>query len=274
MDRTEQGTLAERVASIAWYHTFDLPGGIVTPGIYDHRRVAAKVPFPDLTGKRCLDVASSDGFWAFEMARRGAASVTSVDLSDASRQDWQGPLGAVDRTAGTGRAAEAFAIVRDATGLDVERRDSSVYDLSPADLGTFDFVFMGNVLLHLSDPGRALRAVHSVTGGQFLSYEMVLLWLSIVRPRRPMGHLWHTDDAQWWTPNMAAHRRLVRAAGFEIERAGGPLLQPFGTHLPSWPSRPLDLRTHGVRATAAYWLGVRRFGVPTSWVLARPVAAP
>jgi tRNA (mo5U34)-methyltransferase len=204
------------------------------------------------------------------MARRGAASVTSVDLADAARQDWQGHIPAAAVEAGTGRAARAFGIVRDATGLQVDRIDASVYDLDPDQLGRFDFVFMGNVLLHLSDPARALRAVRSVTEGQFLSYEMVLLALSILRPRTPMGQLWHTDDARWWTPNIAAHRRLVRAASFEIEKAGGPLLQPFGEHLPAWPKGNLDLRTHGIRATAAYWLFLRRFGVPTSWVLARP----
>ncbi len=263
--------LRRRVDALDWYHTFDLPGGIVTPGIYDHRTAAAKVPFPDLRGKRCLDAASSDGFWAFEMARRGATSVVSVDLADASRQDWQGPVARMDTARGTGRAAAAFAVVAEATGLEVERVDRSVYDLSPEDLGQFDLVFMGNVLLHLSDPGRALRAVASVTSGQLLSYEMVLLGLSMLRPRTPMAQLWHTNDARWWTTNMAGHRRLVEAAGFEIDARGGPLLQPFGSHLPAWPSRPLELRTHGVRATLAYWLFLRRFGVPTSWVLASPI---
>jgi tRNA (mo5U34)-methyltransferase len=263
-----------RVDSIAWYHTFDLPGGIVTPGIYDHRRAAAKVPFPSLAGKRCLDAASSDGFWAFEMARRGAAEVVSLDLSDASRQDWQGYPGQSHDTSGSGRAAQAFQIVRDATGLDVERRDGSVYDLSPRDYGQFDFVFMGNILLHLSDPARALKAVHTVTSGQLLSYELVLLTMSILRPRTPRAQLWHTDDARWWTPNMAAHRRLIAAAGFEIERSGGPLLQPFGAHLARWPSRrATGIRTHGLRAASAYWLFVRQFGAPTAWVLARPIAA-
>jgi SAM-dependent methyltransferase len=265
--------LRRAVDALDWYHTFDLPGGIVTPGIYDHRRAARKVPFPDLTGKRCLDAASSDGFWAFEMARRGAASVVSVDLADATRQDWQGPAGRHDIGAGTGRAAAAFAVVNEATGLGVERVDASVYDLSPDELGTFDLVFMGNVLLHLSDPSRALRAVGSVTDGQLLSYEMVLLGLSLVRPRTPMARLWHTDDARWWTTNMAGHRRLVQSAGFHLDQVGGPLFQPFGTHLPAWPRHGLGVKEHGLRAALSYWLFLRRFGVPTSWVLASPVRA-
>ncbi len=269
-DDAAGAALRERVAQLAWYHTFELPHGVVTPGTYDHRRVAGKVPFPPLQGLRCLDVASSDGFWAVEMARRGAAEVVSVDLADMTKLDWQGAPSAVDRSPGTGRAAEAFAIVTEALGIDIERRDLSVYDLSPDEVGRFDFVFMGNVLLHLSDPGRALRAVCSVTTGRFLSYEMIQLILSIMRPRTPLGQLWHLDDARWWTPNLAGHRRLVEAGGFTIERAGGPLLQPFGDHLAAWPRSRADLRGFGVGAQLSYWLFLRRFGAPTSWVLARP----
>lgn len=272
-DDSSGAALQARVDQILWYHTFDLPHGVVTPGTYDHRRAAEKVPFPPLEGMRCLDVASSDGFWAVEMAKRGAAEVVSVDLADMTKLDWQGGPSTADHSPGTGRAAEAFAIVTDALGLDIERRDLSVYELSPDEVGRFDFVFMGNVLLHLSDPGRALSAVRSVTRGLFLSYEMIQLLLTLMRPRTPLGQLWHLDDARWWTPNLAGHRRLVEAGGFVIERAGHPLLQPFGDHLAAWPRSWSDLRAFGLGAQLSYWLFLRRFGVPTSWVLARPTGS-
>jgi tRNA (mo5U34)-methyltransferase len=81
--------LADRVAELSWYHTIDLPGGIVTPGQFDTRGAVAHVPLPaSLEGARCLDVGTWDGFWAFEMERRGAASVTAIDLDDAARWDW------------------------------------------------------------------------------------------------------------------------------------------------------------------------------------------
>src|SRR5258708_262994 len=68
--------LAERVARVKWYHTMELPGGIVTPGRYDTRAVPRRLPFPaSLTGMRCLDVGTADGFWAFEMERRDAHEV-------------------------------------------------------------------------------------------------------------------------------------------------------------------------------------------------------
>jgi hypothetical protein len=66
-----------------WYHSLDLAPGVVTPGMFDHRPHLARYPLPpDLSGKRCLDVGTMDGFWAFEMERRGAASVVAIDLDD------------------------------------------------------------------------------------------------------------------------------------------------------------------------------------------------
>ena len=265
--------LRRRVEAIDWYHTFDLPGGITTRGLFDHRKVVHKLPIPaSLAGLRCLDAASSDGFFAFELARRGAAEVVSVDLADASRQDWQRPpLDPAKRSRGTDRAATAFAIVRDATGLDVERVDRSLYDLDPADLGTFDFVFLGNILLHLADPARALRAIRSVTrpGGTLLSFEAVSMPMTLLRPRTPVAQLWHEDHAQWWTPNVAGHRRLLHAGGWDVVRAGGPLFQPLGAAKPRWPRRiprtPREL---------TYWLFTRRFGGATAWALAHPAELP
>jgi hypothetical protein len=71
---THDTTLAERVAAIPWYHTFDFPGGLSTQGFFDLRGIPARLPIPpDLTGKRCLDVASADGFFAFEIPNRQAS---------------------------------------------------------------------------------------------------------------------------------------------------------------------------------------------------------
>ena len=75
--------LATEVEKYPWYHTLELGNGVVTKGMFDHRPVLSRYPIPaDLTGKRCLDVATMDGYWAFEMERRGAASVTALDLED------------------------------------------------------------------------------------------------------------------------------------------------------------------------------------------------
>jgi tRNA (mo5U34)-methyltransferase len=149
--------------------------------------------------------------------------------------------------------------------LDVERVDGSIYDITPELLGTFDFVFMGNILIHLSDPLRAVRAVRSVTRGALLSYDSISMPLTLLRPLTPIGQLWDTDDARWWTPNKAGHKRLVEAGGYTVTRQGGPLLMPLGSMHPRWPDRfPRRPRL------LYHWLFVRQFGVATAWVLAQP----
>lgn len=265
--------LRRHVDDLAWYHTFDLPDDIVTPGLFDHRKVVHRLPIPSsLVGMRCLDAASADGFFAFEMSRRGADEVVSVDLDDVSRRDWQRPP-ASDRAPapGTARATRAFSVVSDALGLHPTRVDLSLYDLDPQTVGTFDFVFMGNVLLHLSDPARALRAVRSVTApdGTFLSFEAISLHLSLLRPRTPLAQLHDGDESQWWTANMAGHRRLLQAGGWEIIHTGGPVRQPFGPLVPRRPERVPRSRRELVR-----WVVTRPVGVPSAWAIARPASAP
>src|SRR6059058_5727786 len=76
-----------------WYHTLELGQGVATTGMFDHRPVLDRYPIPaDLSGKRCLDVATMDGYFAFEMERRGAASVTALDLEDPEELDWPASL--------------------------------------------------------------------------------------------------------------------------------------------------------------------------------------
>ena len=253
-----------------WYHTFELPGGVVTDGFYDLRPVAEQVPVPaDLAGKRCLDAASCEGFWSFLLAARGAGQVVSVDLPDTAEQDWQGLPTENELERGAGAANEHFQFVRDALGRpEVERVDLNLYDINPDRVGIFDYIFVGNILVHLADPVRGLRALRSVLrpDGELLSLEPNSLALSCLSPRLPVAQLWDWDDqARWWTPNRAAHRRLLVAAGFQVLGQSGVVFQRFGSGVQRWPKRiprhPREL---------LYWLGVRRVGVASGWIRAAP----
>ena len=259
--------LRDRVDSIpVWYHTFQFPGGVVTEGFFDHTKVLPKLPIPDsLEGKRCLDIASSDGFFALTMAERGG-EVVSVDMEDATAHDWQRSAGPPPEGITSG-ARERFELAREAKGVAVERVDCNVYDVSRENLGEFDFVFIGNILLHLSDPFRALLGARSVTRGQLLSFETISLTMSLLRPRTASAVLYEHDDARWWTPNARGHRRLLASAGFEIEDSHFPMLQPFGKGFKKrYPAfRRKDPHSLGTRLAFAAFN--RPFGVPSQWAL-------
>jgi tRNA (mo5U34)-methyltransferase len=259
--------LRSRVQQLSWYHTFELPGGIVTEGMFDHRSMVGRLPIPrSLAGLRCLDVASSDGFFAFEMARRGASEVVSLDLPDHGAQDyWTPGSDGPGRSTARGRANTCFELVAEATGLAVKRVDGSVYDIDVVTVGRFDFVFMGNILLHLRDPLAALDRVARVTSGILLSLEPVSMPLSILRPMTPCGQFSIDDPNRFWIPNLAGHQRLLRAAGLQVIDHCGPVFQRLGRQWPSWPqrfpTRPREL---------LFWTLTRQFGGACGWCLAVP----
>lgn len=255
---------AEEVARHVWYHTIDLPNGVVTPGLFDTRESARKIPLPEsLEGKRCLDIGTADGFWAFEMERRGAAEVLAIDLLDSSRRDTtRGATFGAGPEGEASRQSKTFALAHGLLGSKVEWRNLSVYDLSPEDVGTFDLVFMGSLLVHLRDPVLALSTVRSVVKGELLNYEAISLWLTAFHPRMPAARLYGTRRANWWHPNLVCLRRWVEAAGFSVERAGGVSFVASRGKISAQAMRRRPLQTGLLRAK----------GVPQAWVLSRPAS--
>ena len=251
-------------ANPLWYHTLDLPGGVTTPGWFDLRGVTGRLPWPDVRGKRCLDVGTYDGFFAFELERRGAAEVVATDI--AGHEDWDWPLS--ERARGgaylagvAGPKGRGFEIAAEALGSGVKRHLVSVYDLPTASLGTFDVVVCGSLLLHLRDPFRALEAVRAVASGFFLSVEQVDLRLSLIGRRSTYLRL-NGNDSQWMLPNRAAHARMLELCGFEVRSRYRLFTTPFGSGHPPSLSSPAG-------AVARRLLGGT--GMPTSALLAAAV---
>jgi len=64
--------VADRARELSWYHSLELEPGYVTEGMFDLRPVVDRYGLPArMDGMRALDVGTWDGFWAFEMERRG-----------------------------------------------------------------------------------------------------------------------------------------------------------------------------------------------------------
>jgi SAM-dependent methyltransferase len=210
-----------------WYHTIELAPGVTTPGYVDLRPVSGRILPPDLSGKRALDVGTFDGFWAFEMEKRGA-EVVAIDVARLEEAEWP-PAG---RARLESRARElnlqlgrGFAAASEALGSSVIRVECSVYELTPDAIGgPVDFVFSGAILLHLRDPVRALERILGALapGGELRLMEPFSAWLTVASPRRPAAALQAADtDFNWWLPNLAALRAWPLAAGFATaERIG------------------------------------------------------
>ena len=237
--------------SRTWYHTIDLPGGAHTSGWFDCRRAPAEVEWPvGLRGGRCLDVGTFDGFWAFEMERRGAGEVVALDVDDPSALDWsfddrdRGPE--LIRQWGSERGP-GFAEATRLVGSSAKRVGCSVYDLDPNEIGRFDVVFCGALLLHLADPVKALEAMRSVCDGELILVEHLDPALELVAPRVASARF-APDWDQWWRANSRGLTSMVERAGFEVTWVGRRFLVPFGPGAPRqrW------------RTTAAHALAARQ----------------
>lgn len=171
----------------------------------------------DASGLRVLDVGCSDGYFSFEMERRGA-EVVAVDFVPED--------------------ATGFALARRVLGSRVEYRVDNVYRLSPDRHGTFDVVLFLGVLYHLRKPLAGLDAIRSVLregGSLFLATllidEFVLLpdgsttTLQDLNPVLSRVPLWQAypgdslngDFTNCFAPNLRALEAALEEAQLEVE---------------------------------------------------------
>lgn len=239
------------VSRYYWYHTVDLGGGLTTPGLYDYRRTIADFPFPvDMRGMRVLDVGPATGFFAFEFERRGAEVVAMElpslrDLDRFPGQSVESSLQRIERMIFPGSVPglsghrrgdnerevyrcllEApFDFCRERLGSRVERRFSTIYDLTAENTGAgdgFDLVFVGDVLVHTLYPLKALAALGPLCRG-----SLVFAQVLPPGPQEPAAMLYtggddpNEDEVSWWLPNQACLEALLRKLGFAQVREVG-----------------------------------------------------
>ena len=164
--------------------------GVSTLGAQKMR--VAQFPIPqDLTGKRVLDVGTWDGWFAFEMERRGA-EVVAIDRFENPR----------------------FLDIHERIGSRVDYRQLSVYDLDPNRIGYFDYVLFMGVFYHLKHPLLALERVCSVAK-DFVAVESFVL----KEPQRPLMEFYENDEFggefdNWFAPTVPCLQGMCRTAGF------------------------------------------------------------
>lgn len=261
--------ISSRIAEHRWYHTLELAPGVLTPGWFDTRLALDFVPIPeDLRGRRCLDIGTFDGFWAFTMEERGADEVVAIDVIDPYKWDW--PVGADEaviadmasmKAGGTG-----FELAAEMLQSSVERLALSVYDLDPDTVGTFDFVYVGSLLLHLRDPVRALERVAAVATGEVVVVDAIDLELTLLQPRRAVAGFDGMGRPWWWKPNAAGLARLVESAGMEVFDGPHRFYMPVGA---GQPVAPPPVRSLFRRAGREALVTARR-GDPHAALRARP----
>ncbi|MFN2493507.1 MAG: DUF1698 domain-containing protein [Pyrinomonadaceae bacterium] len=218
---TRQEILTELQRLEPWFHCIDLGDGLATKSRsaigepLEHPRptwekVKACLP-ENLSGKSVLDVGCNAGFYSIEMKRRGAERVLGID----SQRDL---------------ICQAV-FVRKVTGLEIEYRRMSVYDLDPRNVGQFDITLALGLIYHCKHLVLALEKLFTVTR------KLLVLETAIYPPGKspgsfvydlggarptlhPLAYIENPPDAKeaiynWFLPSVSSLCALLKNIGFD-----------------------------------------------------------
>jgi tRNA (mo5U34)-methyltransferase len=184
-----------------WWHAIEFPDGAVTDAWWDFRPLAPQLPWPDVTGKRCLDVGTADGFWAFELERRGAAEIVAIDRPSYFQS----------------KCRARFEEAQASLGSRVRYEERDLYELE----GEFDLAFLGYVMQVVTDPLRALEAVRRASR-ELLVLDTISLPLAFLPS--PLARLdARRDGGEWFVFNPRGLRKALELAGWTVEAQTGIL---------------------------------------------------
>jgi tRNA (mo5U34)-methyltransferase len=207
---------------LGWYHSIELPDGTVIQGlqsIEQLRNRIAQFPIPeDLQGKRVLDIGAWDGWFSFEMERRGA-HVVALDAMENPK----------------------LKIARDLLNSNIEIRMGDICRISPEEYGLFDIVLFFGVLYHVKHPALALENVCAMTKDLACieSYVTDNGDLDAV----PVLEFYEGTELRgqfdnWCGPNCACLVAMSRAAGFASAKLESVIAQrAHVTCRRSWPTQ-------------------------------------
>jgi tRNA (mo5U34)-methyltransferase len=198
-DTRDVRKLIEDLQRLGWYHSIELPSGEVIQGIQTLEQLRlrlAQFPLPHhLTGKRVLDIGAWDGWFSFEMERRGAR-VLAIDNARRTR----------------------FLKARELLRSQVDYRIADICRVTARDLGRFEIVLFFGVLYHLKHPLLALETVCD------LSTDLALVESYVIDDGShpdapPFMEFYETTELtgqfdNWVGPNTSCLLAMCRTAGF------------------------------------------------------------
>ena len=206
-----------------WFHNLHLPDGAQTaPGhplgdfpAFKWREIAPHLP-DDLSGWRALDIGCNAGFYAFELAKRGAY-VTGIDVEPLflRQAEW---------------AAEEFGLRH---RVELHRRQ--VYDLAH-DGAEYDLVLFMGVFYHLRYPLLGLDLVAERVRRLMVFQTLTMPGSDVYAGASQNRGVMDRDDflqpgwpklafiekefagdpTNWWAPNHAGVEAMLRSSGLRV----------------------------------------------------------
>lgn len=211
-----------------WFHNLHLPSGHHTAP--DHplgdfpafkwEQIAPTLP-DDMTGVPALDIGCNAGYYSFQLAQRGA-SVLAIDVDPHYL-----------------RQARWAAPALDPDGR-ISFRQAPLYELAEID-DRFELILFLGVLYHLRYPLLALDLVATLLRGRLIFQTLTMpggegdaavpanLGLGerarLAEPGWPRAafveHAMAGDPTNWWVPDDACVRAMLRSSGMQVVATPG-----------------------------------------------------
>ncbi|MGP9813744.1 class I SAM-dependent methyltransferase [Rhodopseudomonas sp. NSM] len=192
-----------------WFHSIRLSDGFVTNGMQQQDQVAELVFKHSVRGKSVLDIGAWDGYYSFEAERRGASDVLATDWFC-----WGGP--------GWGTKA-GFDFAHAELNSKVRTAEVDLFQLDPAQHGTFDVVLFLGVLYHLVDPLGGLRKAAEMAADQLIVFTHTRN-NGTASPSMAYVEGLNGDDTTYWYPNLSCITAILEKNGFtRFETLEGPV---------------------------------------------------
>jgi len=224
MKKHTRKTIAEGIERLQpWFHNIDLAGQPTDPQNPDHPRTrwdAISTDLPqDMQGKTVLDLGCASGYFALELAARGA-HVLAVDWEE--------------------RAVAQVQFAADVLELEVECRLQNIYAFVLANNQVFDYVLFMGVFYHLRHPLLVTDQLARMTREAMVFQTVLSNHEDTVDPELPDNFsdrgllatpgfpaLYFLERRfggilnNWFVSNESAVRAMLRSSGFHDPRKRG-----------------------------------------------------
>jgi tRNA (mo5U34)-methyltransferase len=212
----EHEEVLKKIQSVKhWYHQIEILPGVITPGINNSAEALSLLDLPErCEGKRVLDLGTRDGFFAFEMERRGA-EVVAIDYMPAER---------------TG-----FKVASELLDSHVAFQQDNIYNVSREKYGEFDIILFLGLFYHLPNPLQALTILRSLCKEELYLETYVidnalllpngekqpLVQLAKILEDIPLMQFYHrnalnNDPSNFWGPNMKCVEQMLEECNFAV----------------------------------------------------------
>lgn len=208
-----------------FYHVMDLPKVGTVGGAWDLRgRFDDYIGQNAMAGKSVLDIGTAAGFLTFEAEKRGAR-VVSFDMDDKRRQHflpYKGHICYEDKEKYAQQLNEGYMAWKKGYWFAHRALQSKasvyygdIYDL-PRELGRFDVVIAGCIMMHLANPIQALESISRVSADKIVIIDTVdtnnqdtVLHLES-RADNPGGHF------IWFVLSIGLYREVFAMLSYDI----------------------------------------------------------